>query len=97
LQARLTEDTLVAGSEEMMHEVLANLEECHATLTLGGHKDTAQLVAVAILELRIKLNRIQDSELRILCDAMLHEVEMPYSRSQEGPGARNPVLLKLVK
>jgi len=58
------------------------------TLVQGGDRDTAQLVAVAILELRIKLNKIQDSELKVLCDAMLHEVEaarMPYPpRSQEG-------------
>jgi hypothetical protein len=72
----------------MMHQVLATLEECQMTLVQGGDRDTAQLVAVAILELRIKLNKIQDSELKVLCDAMLHEVEaarMPYPpRSQEG-------------
>jgi hypothetical protein len=91
----------VAGSEEMMHEVLVTLEECQKTLALGGDRETAQLVAVAILELRIKLNRIPDSEFRLLCDAMLQEAEashMPYQpRPEEGPRARGPVSLKLVK
>jgi len=67
----------------MMHQVLATLEECQMTLVQGGDRDTAQLVAVAILELRIKLNKIQDSELKVLCDAMLHEVEA-------GPDAVSP-------
>jgi hypothetical protein len=96
----LTEDTLVANSEEKMHEILATLEECQAVLALSGDRDTAQLVSVAILELRIKLNRIQDSELKILCDAMLREVEatqIPYQPSEEGQRARPPVSLKLVK
>jgi hypothetical protein len=91
----LTEDTLVANSEEKMHEILATLEECQAVLALSGDRDTAQLVSVAILELRIKLNRIQDSELK-----MLREVEatqIPYQPSEEGQRARPPVSLKLVK
>jgi hypothetical protein len=91
----------VDSSEEKMHEILATLEECQTVLALSGDRDTAQLVSVAILELRIKLNRIQDSELKILCDAMLGEVEatqIPYHpRSQEGRRARPPVSLKLVK
>jgi hypothetical protein len=100
-QAWRTEDTLVARSEEKMHEVLATLEECQAALALGGDRDTAQLVSVAILELRIKLNQIEDSELKLLCDAMLHEVESAEAsyrqRSQEGRRERPPVSLKLVK
>ncbi len=84
-----------------MHEVLVTLEECQKTLALGGDRETAQLVAVAILELRIKLNRIQDLEFRLLCDAMLQEAEagqMAYRPTpEEGPRARGPVSLKLVK
>ncbi|MGZ5871271.1 MAG: hypothetical protein ACXWKP_04065 [Bradyrhizobium sp.] len=82
--------------EERLHGVLATLEECQAALFLGGDRDTAQLVAVAILELRIKLNRIKDSELKALCDAMLQDVEA-NERPHEGPRGRSPVLLKLVK
>ncbi len=81
--------------------MLATLEECHASLVLSGDHDTAQLVSVAILELRIKLNRIADSELKALCDAMLKEGEAPARSAlpprREGMRQSGPVSLKLVK
>jgi hypothetical protein len=87
--------------EENLRAILASLEECQAALVVNGDRDTAQLVSVAILELRIKLNRIEDSELKALCDAMLREVEgaaKPVQpRPQEGIRQRPPVTLKLVK
>jgi hypothetical protein len=93
-----TEDTLVANSDEKLRAVLATLEECKAALVLSGDKDTAQLVSVAILELRIKLNRIEDAELKALCDAMLLGMKAAdQPKPQEGPRARSPVTLKLVK
>ena len=91
----------VARCDENLHAVLATLEECHASLVLTGDHDTAQLVSVAILELRIKLNRIEDSELKALCDAMLKEGEATataaFPRRQAGIRQRGPVSLKLVK
>lgn len=91
----------MASLEEKRGKVLATLEQCQTALALGGDVDTAQLVSVAILELRIKLNRIQDSELKLLCDAMLLEVEATeksyYPKSEESQLARPPVSLKLVK
>jgi len=70
-------------------------------LAFEGDRDTAQLVSVAILQLRLKLNRIQDSELKVLCDAMLREVEEDetpcHPKQHEDERARPPVLLKLVK
>jgi hypothetical protein len=91
----------VAYFEENLRAVLATLEECQASLILNGDRDTAQLVSVAILELRIKLNRIEDSELKALCDAMLREVEATSKsvqpKLQESLRPRSPVSLKLVK
>ena len=91
----------MSNSEEKLHAVLATLEECQAALVLGGDRDTAQLVSVAILELRIKLNRIEDSELKALCDAVLRDVEAPegpdHQNPNEGQCGRAPVVLKLVK
>jgi hypothetical protein len=83
--------------EEKLKDVLATLEQCQAALVRNGDRDTAQLVSVAILE----LNRIEDSELKALCDAMLREVD-PASKPaqlkpQEGPRQRPQVSLKLVK
>jgi hypothetical protein len=91
----------VAYFEENLRAVLATLEECQASLILNGDRDTAQLVSVAILELKIKLNRIEDSELKALCDAMVREKEAsakPVSpKPQDGLRPRGPVSLKLVK
>ena len=91
----------MAYFEENLRAVLATLEECQASLILNGDRDTAQLVSVAILELRIKLNRIEDSELKALCDAMLRDGETASKpvqpKPQESPRPRSPVSLKLVK
>jgi hypothetical protein len=99
LASSASEETLVANSEERLHLILATLEQCRAGLVDSSHRDTAQLVSVAILELRMKLNRIADSELRALCDAMLPDdgpAERPQDpKSPHGPGRRP--LLKLVK
>jgi hypothetical protein len=100
-QARSTGNALVANSEERLHAVLATLEKCQATLVVGGDRDTAQLLSVAILELRIKLNQIDDSELKALCDAMLREAEtaeQPHlQKPHEAPRGRSSATLKLVK
>ncbi len=101
LASSVTEETLVANSEERLQAVLATLEQCQAALVLGGDRDTAQLVSVAILQLRIKLNRIEDSELKALCDSMLRDGEPPekphHPKSHEAQRRRSPVSLKLVK
>jgi hypothetical protein len=84
-----------------MQTVLETLEKCQAALVRNGDRDTAQLVSVAILELRIKLNRIDDSELKALCDAMLRNVDAAsrpvQPRPQNSLRQRSPVSLKLVK
>ena len=87
--------------EEKLKDVLATLEQCQTALVRNGDRDTAQLVSVAILELRIKLNRIEDSELKALCDAMLRDVGAASKPVQpkppEGLRQRSPASLKLVK
>ena len=96
------EKTPVANSEERLHLILATLEQCRAGLIESSNRETAQLVSVAILELRMKLNRITDQELRALCDAMVPD-DAAAERSQDpksphGPhGPRRRPLLKLVK
>jgi hypothetical protein len=82
-----------------LHSVLATLEQCRAALIESSDRDTALLVSVAILELRMKLHRVADSELKALCDAMVPE-EAAVASSQEPrlpQGPRRPPLLKLVK
>jgi hypothetical protein len=88
----------VANSEERLRSVLATLEQCRAAL-IDSDRQTALLVAVAILELRMKLNKIADSELKALCDAMVPD-DGPEHGSQEAKSPQAPRRLpplKLVK
>ena len=96
------EKTPVANSEERLHLILATLEQCRAGLIDSSNRETAQLVSVAILELRMKLNRITDQELRALCDAMVpDDAAAEGSQDSKSPhgshGPRRRPLLKLVK
>jgi hypothetical protein len=82
-----------------LHSVLATLEGCRAALVDSSDCDTALLVSVAILDLRMKLNGIKDAELKALCDAMSPN-DAPEQRSQQPKspqGPRRRPLLKLVK
>jgi hypothetical protein len=84
-----------------MHSVLATLEQCRAVLVDSTNRETAQLVSVAILQLRMKLNRIADSDLKALCDAMMPDdgpADKPQAPiSPQGPRRRSAAVLKLVK
>lgn len=76
----------MANSDEQLFTVLETLEECRAALLDTGKNDTAHMVSVAILDLRMKLNRIADSELKALCE----EIMLPESedRSRRRPPLR---------
>jgi len=79
----------VVNSDEQLLTVLETLEECRAALLDVGKDDTAQMVSVAILDLRMKLNRIADFELKALCDEMM--------LSEDGRSERRRPLLRIVK
>ncbi len=85
----------VASSDDGLRSVLATLEDCHARLVGGASRETAQLVSLAILQLRMELNRVADAELKALCDAMIPAVE-PAERSQPPglPQGRRPLALR---
>jgi hypothetical protein len=91
----------VASSEQGMQSVLATLEQCQLALAASANRETAQLLSMAILQLRMKLNRIPDSELTALCDAMTPD-DGPSEKSSgpvapQGQRQRSSALLKLVK
>ena len=89
----------MANSEERLHAVLTTLEQCRAALGDGTNRETVQLLSVAILQLRMKLNQIADSELKALCDAMVPD-DGPVERSdgpKSPPSQRRRSQLKLVK
>jgi hypothetical protein len=97
LASSVTEKTRVANTEERLRSALATLEECRAFLIDSGSRETAQLVSIAILELRMKLNRIADSELKALCDAMSAHEERKGPKSRNGQRRGPSAQLKLVK
>jgi hypothetical protein len=99
LASSVSEKTLVASSEERLHSVLTTLEQCRAVLAETTNRETVQLLSVAILQLRMKLNQIADSELKALCDAMVPD-DGPAEISEDPKSPqdqRRRALLKLVK
>ncbi|WP_245287024.1 hypothetical protein [Bradyrhizobium sp. Tv2a-2] len=89
----------VPNSDEQLVAVLVMLEECRSALAASGNRDSAHLVSVAVLDVRMKLNRIGDAELKLLCDAMaakeLAGDDLQEATSSQGL-SRRP-LLRVVK
>ncbi len=99
LASSVSEKTRVANLERRSHAVLESLEQCRTMLLDNADQETAQLVTLAILQLRMKLNRVGDADLRALCDAMTQQlgpVENPRRPPQGGNG-RFAAALKLIK
>ena len=90
----------MANSEERLQSILATLEQCRAALVKSARPQTAKLVSLAILDLRIDLGKIPDSDLKALCDAMTPSEDGSAGRSNDPNSPRGPrkrALLKLVK
>jgi hypothetical protein len=86
----------VAHSEERLLSLLATLEECRAFLMDKASPETARLLSLAILELRMELHHVTDSELKALCDLMVTG-EQSTQDAKADEGQRLPPYLKLVK
>jgi hypothetical protein len=85
-------------SDERLLSILERLEECRVGLLAGGHRESAHLVSVAILDVRMRLHRIDDAELKALCDEMLADNSTPHLRdSKLAPGGKRRPLLRLVE
>ena len=82
------------NSDERLLSILARLEECRTALRQTGKTEAAQLVSVAILDLRMKLHHIDETELKALCEEMM----LPDSRDErDGRSRRRVPLLRIVK
>jgi hypothetical protein len=67
---------LVSDSEAHLRSIIATLEENRAALVESSNLEAAQILAVAILQLRMRLHGIDGSELKAFCEAVeLHEAE----------------------
>lgn len=83
----------VVNSEERLLSLLATLEECRDFIADKANPETARLLSLAILELRMELHRVTDEELKALCDA----VEQSQRQVRATSGHPLPPYLKLVK
>ena len=84
----------LAHSQERLLSLLATLEECRAFLADKASPETGKLLSLAILELRMELHQVTDSELKALCDLIVTENQS----AQDGQaGQRLPPYLKLIK
>ena len=85
-------------SDERLASILEKLEECRAGLVAGGNRESSDLVSIAILDVRMRLHRIGDAELRALCDEMLADEDPPRPRETKlAPGRKRRPLLRLVE
>lgn len=88
----------MANSDEQMLAVLATLEQCRAALVAAGNRESAHMVSVAILDLRMKLNSLSEDDLKSLCDEMVQADNPDKLRDPKlQPGQRRPPLLRVVK
>jgi len=94
---------LVSDSEAHLRSIIATLEENRAALVESSNLEAAQILAVAILQLRMRLHGIDGSELKAFCQAVqLHEAErarrtgdLPSrDKSPTGRASRWPNLVK---
>jgi hypothetical protein len=91
LAALGVDDMPVASTEQRLLSLLATLEECQVMLLDRSNGETARLLSLAILELRMELHKVTDSELKALCDVMVSDEHALES------GRRLPPYLRLVK
>ena len=84
----------VSHSDEHLNSVLGTLEECRRILNDNDGRETAELLSIAILDLRMRLKGIANSELRALCDEMLRGAAV---ESGEKPSQPRRPLLRVVK
>src|SRR5689334_23709077 len=100
LASSSSDEMLAANSQARLRSTLATLEQCRTSLASDAEHDTADLLSVAILQLRMKLKGVTDSELKLLCDAQATEEAGQAARRRKTPRARRrrgrPVL-RLVK
>jgi len=88
----------VSHSDEQLQSVLETLEECRKVLNEINSRESAELLSIVILDVRMKLKGIDSADLKALCDEMLrsagNEPQPSSKQTQDQP--RRP-LLRVVK
>jgi cell division protein FtsL len=62
---------LVSDSDARLRSIIATLEQSRAELVESANSEAAQILAMAILQLRMRLYGVAASELDVLCDGVL--------------------------
>ncbi|MGQ0683536.1 hypothetical protein [Bradyrhizobium sp.] len=88
LASSIAAETLAANSQAKLRSLLATLEQCRSSLTDESEHETADLLSVAILQLRMKLKGVTHSELRLLSDAQAAEEQVLAVREKAPRGRR---------
>lgn len=93
-QAEITERTPVSHSDQQLQSVLETLEECRRVLNESNSRESAELLSIVILDVRMKLKGIDSADLKALCDEMVRsagsEPQPPSKQTQDQP--RRPPL-----
>jgi hypothetical protein len=97
LASSVSEKTQAAHLAARSRAILASLEKCRTALIADADQETAQLVTLAILQLRMKLNKIGDADLRALCDAVTQQLGPVESLQRPPQGGRLAAALRLIK
>ena len=82
---------LVSDSEAHLRSIMATLDENRAALVESSNLEASQILAVAILQLRMQLHGIDGSELKAFCQAVeLHEGERARRTGELASRDRSP-------
>ena len=86
----------VADTKVRLLSLLEALEECRAIVVDQASPEAARLLSLAILELRMELHKVTDSELKALCELMVSEDQAALDPNS-GSGKLLPSYLTLIK
>jgi signal transduction histidine kinase len=78
---------LVSNSDERLRSIIATLEESRTELVESANPEAAQILAMATLQLRMRLHRVADSDLRSLCDSVLSR-EAERAKKSDSPASK---------
>ena len=74
----------MSDSDKRLRSIIASLEEFQVYLSDSANRDAAQLLAIAVLQLRMRIHQIADSELKALCDAIAFETNPNLPEASSG-------------
>ena len=87
----------MSHSDEQLQSVLETLEECRKVLNESNNRESAELLSIVILDVRMKLKGIDSADLKALCDEMLRSAASEPSPSKQTQDQPRRPLLRVVK